>query len=603
VPVGTWRIGRRELDELLGRSASPRAMAVLGNIQRTRNMLLLRGLLELAEADQRARKAHLSENFTALSRIESLGSPHFANLLAHPHVAAWLAMSLKHLSSRGEAMASRPVWADLGYLGSVALAAAIRSSADAQVRVPSYRGRVIVPTFGRINIGDVGDTSAWQMVTLRHYSDGTLTGAHGKKIIDPARSSDSSHLIERVRHLTASRDGLALTLEFDDLDTYRDCHMLGASGRVPEKEVDEWSRALSDGWAILVSRHRDTAELIASHLQTLVPLSPRGRSGLSATSHHAPGAVMLTRPPDAVAFASTLVHELHHTKLCLAMELAPLSDPWSGRSFYSPWRDDPRPLIGVLHGLYAGTGVADFWRVEYQYSGDLVAAFEFARSRQQVESAAATLSSVDSSINGAIVAAVRKRAVSSREVQVPPAEAILAEDVTLDHAVRWRLRNLTLAERDVDLVAAAWRAGRRPIYPQVAEIRSDSAEAFVADARLSAAYAALRKESGGEITARSIGRRPGLSNSDRLLISRDYPAAAASYLAEINAGMGSAEVWAGLAVAAHRLGGSAAPALTKCPELVRGVYGRLAGAVAETRTLSPLEIARWLSVVAQAQDP
>jgi HEXXH motif-containing protein len=36
-------------------------------------------------------------------------------------------------------------------------------------------------------------------------------------------------------------------------------------------------------------------------------------------------------------------------------------DGAAGRG-YAPWRDDPRPHVGLLHGAYAHLGVAAFWR-------------------------------------------------------------------------------------------------------------------------------------------------------------------------------------------------------------------------------------------------
>ena len=63
-----------------------------------------------------------------------------------------------------------------------------------------------------------------------------------------------------------------------------------------------------------------------------------------------------------VELAVTLVHEFQHIKLGGLLHLAPLHDREPTRRLYAPWRDDPRPLGGLLQGVYAFTGVTDFWR-------------------------------------------------------------------------------------------------------------------------------------------------------------------------------------------------------------------------------------------------
>jgi len=66
-----------------------------------------------------------------------------------------------------------------------------------------------------------------------------------------------------------------------------------------------------------------------------------------------------------------MVHEFQHSKL------------------WAPWRTDPRPLGGLLQGVYAFLGVADTWRAlaARPALGDL-AMREFAEAREQVDVAA-----------------------------------------------------------------------------------------------------------------------------------------------------------------------------------------------------------------------
>jgi hypothetical protein len=86
-------------------------------------------------------------------------------------------------------------------------------------------------------------------------------------------------------------------------------------------------------------------------------------SMFSGTSSAIFGACFLSATDQPLFAAEMLVHEFCHNKLRLLQEVMPLiSDKYLNRSiFYSPWRDDPRPIDGLMHGLYVFSSIADFW--------------------------------------------------------------------------------------------------------------------------------------------------------------------------------------------------------------------------------------------------
>lgn len=83
----------------------------------------------------------------------------------------------------------------------------------------------------------------------------------------------------------------------------------------------------------------------------------------SGTSSAIFGACFLSATEQPLFVAEMLVHEFCHNKLRLLQEVVPLmSDKYLNRSiFYSPWRDEPRPIDGLMHGLYVFSSIADFW--------------------------------------------------------------------------------------------------------------------------------------------------------------------------------------------------------------------------------------------------
>lgn len=82
----------------------------------------------------------------------------------------------------------------------------------------------------------------------------------------------------------------------------------------------------------------------------------------SATFREAPGLMALSWTPDTAIMVEAIVHEYHHQKLNALLNADPLiSGPTNKAMFYSPWRRDARPLLGILHGSYVFQAVLEFW--------------------------------------------------------------------------------------------------------------------------------------------------------------------------------------------------------------------------------------------------
>src|SRR5262249_37748051 len=137
------------------------------------------------------------------------------------------------------------------------------------------------------------------------------------------------------------------------------------------------------------------AEELAASVTVLTPLPTPASGVCSATLVDAFGCLFLSLAPDAESVAVTLAHELQHTKLNALMDLFDLLEPVAGERFHAPWRDDPRPVVGLLHGTYAFTGVTSFWRRQREHetsaAAELYANTEFARWRVSALRAARTL--------------------------------------------------------------------------------------------------------------------------------------------------------------------------------------------------------------------
>jgi hypothetical protein len=82
-----------------------------------------------------------------------------------------------------------------------------------------------------------------------------------------------------------------------------------------------------------------------------------------------PGAFICSIYNQPLELADTFIHEFHHNRLFFLEDQAPiladLAEP-QVENYYSPWRDDLRPLRGLLHATYVYTPVWHYWYALYQ---------------------------------------------------------------------------------------------------------------------------------------------------------------------------------------------------------------------------------------------
>ncbi len=65
-------------------------------------------------------------------------------------------------------------------------------------------------------------------------------------------------------------------------------------------------------------------------------------------------------PTESLRVAESILHEAMHLKLSLIEEILPLIKPNAAGRYFSPWRDEPRPAKGVLHGLFVFRAVLEY---------------------------------------------------------------------------------------------------------------------------------------------------------------------------------------------------------------------------------------------------
>ncbi|MEV6508183.1 HEXXH motif-containing putative peptide modification protein [Streptomyces sp. NPDC051642] len=463
-PTSPLRMPRHLFEELAVGGGSPEAFAFLARSERARRLLLLRTLL-----------AHLDALPTPLDppakawrtlKIAADRAPvQVERLLVAPQTGGWLA----HLLRRVHDTAAGPVlWAEVGYLSALAVVAALHASTTADLRVPLLDGALILPGLGLarllgaphgLSVGRARAADGELALTSEVTDAPSLVLHRPTAVLVPAgdEESDTNPHWTPLRTLTLAGPSGTVAVPLDDLDPYRDLDDPIAPARLDAEEAVEWQRLFREAVGMVTAwGPHSPGRLDPTEIRAVVPW---GRTSvlptapptvrLSASSGDSYAAMVIARPAGALALAETLVHEFQHSKLAALLHLFPLLDDDREERYYAPWRSDPRHLTGLLHGAYAFTGVAGFWRDRMaeacrSEAAEEVAGYHFALRRTQSRLVVRTLLvSGRLTVQGrALVTGLARTLDGWLREPVPPAAVARARTAAALHRTEWRLRNV-----------------------------------------------------------------------------------------------------------------------------------------------------------------
>ncbi|MCR6481756.1 HEXXH motif domain-containing protein [Amycolatopsis sp. OK19-0408] len=567
-------------------SAGPASPAVLGRLragQLSRRKLQLRALTELLDLEPDAGEgpetpAHA---WSVLVTAERRHPEIVEELLLHPSAGVWLTRTLRTLS--GAAVDSTPLRTDLGYLSSIAAAAALRCGVACTISVPVVHGVATFPTVGQAKPPSslpVGSAN----LEVTPGGTGTLR-ARSAITFSPAEASPG--FVPVNRH-TVESGGLRLSVEIDDRGPYRTFSTPIAPRPLDPLEYAEWTKLLDEAWQILTSDHRGFARELSSGMTTLVPLE-NDASFAGASSSVAFGAIAMTAKFSAVDLAEALVHELQHSKLNALFDLVELLDPDFGELLHAPWREDPRPASGLLHGIFAFVTAVEFWRVRLAKDEDdsRYAQFHYAQRRRQVRHTATVLlgSRALTGLGRSFVESLSDRLAAAEGA---PVAAEIQDAVTMvadEQLATWRLRHLRPDDDWVSAAAEAWLAGEEPPRAGPASVtpwrRSLTGSARVDLVKLRHLGYPVRP-----------ARRRELSAADLAYVHGEWHEAQTAYVTTIRATPQDDQAWLGLGLAAAIGPGGHRNAMLTAPHLVLAVRDRL---LSRNHPCDrPVELVAWL---------
>ncbi|WP_432838828.1 HEXXH motif domain-containing protein [Dactylosporangium sp. CA-092794] len=517
------------------------------------------------------------------------------DVLAHPQVGVWLAYTLRRLETGGDSPpSSAPLWVDVGYLHAVGVAAGARAGLSFELAVPLRAGFAVLPTLGVAAFAD-----GPQLATA-HADAGHLRLVAGDLVVH-ARSGAAGW--REPATVEAESDGIRLVVELVDHDAYRELQVARDPQPLSEQQIAAWREHVTRAWALLVREHRGRAESMAVGLRTLAPSRRRKLfRPMSASGAEAFGGISLSEPDDAVQMAVTLVHEVQHHRLGALQHLLTLVEDVPERRFYAPWRDDPRPLNGLLQGAYAFAGITDFWCVRRRHArgADLaIAELEQALWWRQTLLALDILAGSErlTGHGSKFVAILRQEVERSGADGFPDPARRSAARLAVDHRALWRAANVRVGSGTARALADAWRRGTdagEPLPPRLRdahvvgnEPRFEGLDTRAVLTRLRLLRPALFDEF--RAAAHRIGEHvTGALPADVALAAGETDRARAGYLEILTADPGSGRAWVGLGLTCDP-GSPERRALLGRPELVLAVAGTIGAAPADA-----LGLATWI---------
>lgn len=424
--LGVHGIPEKVFLALAAGDGGPAAVDLLLKAQYSKRLLLLRGVRD-------AGGPRAAEAYDVLGRVQQ-GAPQAVEaVLRYPTVGEWARRVLAGLSG-GEGGA-----APAG-LAALAAGAAVKAGLPCEIEVPARSGVIVLPGLGRALVP--GRESA----LVRSGPGGAEVVAEDLRIGLPTDVHQDAPGWEPLRRLTAEHRGARAGFLLDDHDPDRVPGAERLPRRLRDTELGRWQSILADAWRILVEHHPSVAEDVASFVSVLTPLVAPARGQSSATPRHAFGSIGLSSPPDARFLAVTLAHEVQHTKLTGLLDVVHLTEPDDGTTYYAPWRDDPRPVAGLLQGAYAHLGIARFWRDQRRHetgAAALEAESDFARWRTATDLVIRTLASSGRlTPEGEVFVGEMGRTVQAWLDEPVPSEALRRSgEAAGRHLTAWRHRN------------------------------------------------------------------------------------------------------------------------------------------------------------------
>ena len=179
--------------------------------------------------------------------------------------------------------------------------------------------------------------------------------------------SFSEHINEKRYALDLNYDRPSY-LELPSFDTLGDFYDQNALILTPPEEIESSNIVHKLNCALALFKQdkalHETINLLVRVIQVVNQSHPE--IDISHSDPKIPFSIFVSvcedsSPISNLRVAESILHEAMHLKLTLLEAVVPLVNSDSSETFYSPWREEPRPIRGVLHGIFVFRAIHDFY--------------------------------------------------------------------------------------------------------------------------------------------------------------------------------------------------------------------------------------------------
>ncbi|WP_185124018.1 HEXXH motif domain-containing protein [Streptomyces sp. TLI_185] len=600
-------ISAKGLDGLLQGRGDGAVIDELLGAEHSRRLLLLRALYDRSvglSSGSDDSPLSLSDAWELLERVQAQSPEVVEAVLMAPGTGTWLSCSLRILQKTLDSEV--PAWATLGHLASLAAASAAAARIEFTLTVPVNQGTVSLPSLGYAVLPTDED---W--TTARVTGDQQsirITGSGGEVVVCSDRARPMPGW-QPTRRVMLGQGAAARPVALEEHDPYRSFSGPSAPRALSESEAQAWRSSLTEAWNILRRDDPAFVDALSRGLISITPL-PAGERfrPYSSSSAEAVGGINISLSDQGPELAATLVHEFQHVKLGALTHLAPLvRHPEESEDrpelFRAPWRDDPRPLEGLLHGIYAFWGVTRFWQVHRRTAEGAhapLAHFEFALWRDEVWSALNGVRRHErlTSLGRRLLESLAQSCAGWLGDEVPAVELRLAREAAASHRARWQEHHLRPSPEAVVRAVRAWRRREGcPPLPRTgaASVAPDGAAHFLDTAAVLARHRLVAPDGSWPDPGGTAAGVRGAGPVDILLAHGDRAAARRELADQFLCGDPPVGSWAALgrALADSPEQQAASRFLLRSPEWARAVRDTLLAEYGECP--DPVVLATWLA--------
>ena len=148
---------------------------------------------------------------------------------------------------------------------------------------------------------------------------------------------------------------------------FNDSNLKFRCNNVPSIIIDKKSvikqKEIKSSFELLNKFFKRDIDVLLNYCECAYMIHSKENSFFSGNDEVNLGLIYLPNIKNKFYLAECVLHEFMHQRLCIIEDVAKIFEgsKHQNEKYYSPWRNDARPLRMVVHGLYVFTAIIEYW--------------------------------------------------------------------------------------------------------------------------------------------------------------------------------------------------------------------------------------------------